>query len=394
MISDSIYDHFREISQAKIMPLVRPATIIEPSFTVSRVINELSKNNSYDVFCTDGKSILATNVRSLLVGKDIVDMNVKPFLYSIPYLTKKDIVQRAANIISHYRVRSVPVVDKSKIIGEVSAKSILKLLSQKNNKWIKANLIYTQNPITIPSDQSLSNARKLMSTKRIDHLPVVNKDRVQQVLTSYHILHTINPLQSLGRKSRGVRRIRKLESKIGNLGSTRIPQCAPNDDLNFILDVMLRTDTTCCLVNLWDNLQGIITYRDILSLLAIKMEKDIPLYIVGMPEEQENVDLITSKFNNTLKRIQKVYSEIQEAKISLKKRRSGSKNKRGGVYDVSVMITTPHYPPFTFKETGWDLSQVFETLSQRMLRRLSKRAKRRSKTSIRKIKVPGLIEPV
>ena len=394
MISDSIYDHFREISQAKIMPLVRPATIIEPSFTVSRVINELSKNNSYDAFCIEGKSILTTNVRSLLVGKDIVDMNVKPFLYSIPYLTKKDIVQRAANIASHYRVRSVPVVDKSKIIGEVSAKSILKLLSKKDNRWIKANLIYTQNPITISSDQSLSSARKLMSTKRIDHLPVVNKDRVQQVLTSYHILHTINPLQSLGRKSRGVRRIRKLESKIGNLGSTRIPQCAPNNDLNFILDVMLRTDTTCCLVNLWDNLQGIITYRDILSLLAIKMEKDIPLYIVGMPEEQENVDLITSKFNNTLKRIQKVYSEIQEAKISLKKRRSGSKNKRGGVYDVSVMITTPHYPPFTFKETGWDLSQVFETLSQRMLRRLSKRAKRRSKTSIRKIKVPGLIEPV
>ena len=129
-------------------------------------------------------------------------------------------------------------------------------------------------------------------------------------------------------------------------------------------------------------------------LLAIKMEKNIPLYIVGMPEEQENVDLITSKFNNTLKRIQKVYSEIQEAKISLKKRRSGSKNKRGGMYDVSVMITTPHYHPFTFKEAGWDLSQVFETLSQRMLRRLSKRAKRRFKTSIRKIEVPGLIVPV
>jgi len=69
MISDSIYDHFREISQAKIMPLVRPATIIEPSFTVSRVINELSKNNSYDAFCIEGKSILTTNVRSLYVEK-------------------------------------------------------------------------------------------------------------------------------------------------------------------------------------------------------------------------------------------------------------------------------------------------------------------------------------
>jgi CBS domain-containing protein len=388
MISDTIYEHLKDIYHTKVSSLISSTTIIEPSFTVGKVINELSKNDSYDSFCIDGKSILTTNVRSLLVGKDIVDMNVKPFLSSIPYLTKKDIVQRAANIISHYRVRSVPVVDKGKIIGEVSAKSILKLLSKKDNKWIKANLIYTKNPITIPSDQSLSNARKLMSSKRIDHLPVVNKSKVQQVLTSYHLLHTINPLQSLGRKSRGVNRLRKLESKIGNLGSTRIPQCTPKDDLNFILDVMLRTGTTCCLVNLWDNLQGIITYRDILSLLAAKMESEIPLFIVGMPEEQKNVDLITSKFNNTLKRIQKVYSEIQEAKISLRKRRSGSKNRREGMYDVSIMITTPHYPPFMFKESGWDLSQVFETLSQRMLRRLSKRAKQRSKTSIRKMNLP------
>ena len=157
---------------------------------------------------------------------------------------------------------------------------------------------------------------------------------------------------------------------------------------------MLDTDTTCCLVILWDNVQGIITYRDILSLLAVKFESEIPLYIVGLPEEQKNVDLITSKFVKALKRIRKVYSEIQEAKVSIKKQRSGKKNRREGMYDVSVMITTPHYAPFLFKEAGWDLSQVFESLSQKMLRKLSKRSKRRFKTSIRKIEAPGLIEPI
>jgi ribosome-associated translation inhibitor RaiA len=166
----------------------------------------------------------------------------------------------------------------------------------------------------------------------------------------------------------------------------------PSDNINTIIRSMLDTNTTCCLVSLWDKLQGIITYRDILSLLAAKIESEIPLYVVGMPEEQKNVDLITSKFSNTLKRIRNVYSEIQEARVTIKKQRSGSKNRREGMYEVSVRISTPHYAPFVFKESGWDLGEVFEILSQKMRKKLSKRAKRRSKPSIRKIEPPSLIE--
>lgn len=368
--------------------------MIEPSYSISRVINNISKSGAYDVFCLAGNSVLTTNVRALLVGKDISDMPIKSFLYPIHPLSIGDVIQKAANIIAHYRIRAVPVVENHKIKGVVTAKSILELLSSKDNKWIKANLIFTSNPITLSSNEPLSSARKLMLSKRIDHLPVIDKESVKQVLTSYHVLQSINPQEKLGRRSRGMKKIGKLEARVGNIGSTRIPQCSPNDNLNTIIRSMLDTDTTCCLVTLWEKLQGIITYRDILSLLAAKIESEIPLYVVGMPEDQRNVDLITSKFVKTLKRIRNVYSEIQEAKVSIKKQRTGSKKRRGGMYDVSVMITTPHYAPFTFKEAGWDLSQVFETLSQRMLRRLSKRAKRRFKTSIRKIEVPGLIEPI
>lgn len=386
MISDTIYEHLKDIYNKKINSLIEPVTTIEPTLSVSKVINKLSKNDSYDAFYHDGKSVLTINVRSLLAGKDIADMKVHPFLETIPALTPTDNIQKAANIMSHYRIRTVPVVDKKKIIGGVSAKRILKLLSTKDNKWIKANLIFTQKPITVSYDDSLSTARKIMISKRIDHLPVEKKGSINQVLTSYHLLHAINPHEGIGRRSKGMDKVRHLESKIGNIGSTRIPQCTVDDDLNTILNAMLKTNTTCCLVNLWKNLQGIITYRDILSLLAVRMESEIPLYIIGIPEDQKNVNLITSKFVNTLKRIQKVYSEIQEARVSIKQRRSG--RKKEGKYEVSIMITTPHHSPHIYKEVGFDLSNVIESLSQKLLRNLSRRSKRRSKTSIRKINLP------
>jgi ribosome-associated translation inhibitor RaiA len=139
-------------------------------------------------------------------------------------------------------------------------------------------------------------------------------------------------------------------------------------------------------VNLWDNLQGIITYKDILGLLASKIETQIPLFIVGLPEDQSNANLITSKFEKTLKRLQQTYAEIHEARVSIKKQRSGGRKE--GKFDVTIMVTTSHHTPLIYKSVGFDLSAVLEELSQKLLRNLSKRAKRRSKTSIRKMGLP------
>lgn len=386
MITDTIYAHMRDIQSTKIKSLISKATTIEPTDTLSHVISKINKNNSYDVFYLKDKNVLSTNIRTLLNAKNIDTMKVESFLYPIPYVTQNDSVQKVANIITHYRIREVPVVDKNKIIGVVTAKQIIKLLSSKDNKWIKANLIYTQNPITVPSDESISNARRIMTTKRIDHLPVLNQGKIKQVLTSYHILQSIIPSEKQGSKSMVSRTEHALELKIGNTGSTRIPQCSPNDDLNKIINSMLKADTTCCLVNLWDTLQGIITLRDILGLLASKLETQIPLYIVGMPEDQQSANLINSKFEKTLKRLQQVYSEIHEARVSVKQQRTG--NKKEGKYEVSIMILTPHHTPLVYSSVGFDLSEVLEDLSGKLLKTLSKRAKRRSKDSIRKIGLP------
>jgi len=52
------------------------------------------------------------------------------------------------------------------------------------------------------------------------------------------------------------------------------------------------------------------------------------------------------------------------------------------------MITTPHHTPLIYSSVGFDLSEVLEELSQKLHRTLSKRAKNRSKDSIRKIGLP------
>jgi hypothetical protein len=105
-----------------------------------------------------------------------------------------------------------------------------------------------------------------------------------------------------------------------------------------------------------------------------------------MPDEQQYVNLISSKFEKTLKRLQQVYSNIHEARVAIKQQRTG--NKKEGKYEVSIMIITSHHKPLIFVSVGFDLSEVLEDLSEKLLKTLTKRAKNRSKESIRKIGLP------
>ncbi|MBM3903750.1 MAG: CBS domain-containing protein [Thaumarchaeota archaeon] len=380
MSLDVIHDHFSQIMQKKIDSLIEKPLVIQPDSTVSEAINAIIHNNSFDAFCREKHVTLNVNTRDLLLGKDIAHMKVRSFLHPISSLQKGDTIEKAVNILTHNRIRSAPVVENDELIGVVYARDILKLVAGLDNKWIKANQIFTANPLVIENSTLLSTARMLMSNKRLDHLPVVKKDKISQVLTSHHMLYTILPSERVGKADIGSKKINRLESPVGNLGTNKMASCAPMDDLNKILDEMLHADTTFCLVSLWDQLQGIITYRDILNLLSTRVKSKIPLFIVGMPKE-DNSGIIAEKFTKTLEKLQRVYPDVQEAKVYVKKHHgTGSRYN----YDVSTTIITPHQR-YMFSRTGYDLSKVFDEISGRLMRLLSKRAKKRYKLSVRKI---------
>ena len=377
----STYEYLKEVQKISVEKALHPPTIIEPSFSISKVIGMMSETDSYDVYCMKGGEVLTTNAREMLDVRDISTMKASSLLHRIRSLSKNDTIEKAATAMSHYRMRSFPVVN-NQITGVVTAKSIVNLLAQQNLKWIRANSVLTPNPIVLSNRESLAKARKIMMTKRIDHIPILHKGKVERVLTSMHLLQALTPPQRIGSDQKGIDTLRRLESDIGNIGSTRVPQCNTNDSISTVIDTMLKTDTTCCLLTLWDNLHGIITYKDILGLLLTKIPSEVPLYIVGMPEDMENAEIVKTKFQKIISKLIKVYPEVEEARTSIKTIHGPISQRKH--FEVSVRIFTP-YKTHNYTELGWDLSQVFDALGRQIIRNLSKRSKRRWKTSVRKI---------
>ena len=109
---------------------------------------------------------------------------------------------------------------------------------------------------------------------------------------------------------------------------------------------------------------------------------DIPLFVVGLPKDEPNVELITKKFSGVLKRIQKGISKIHEARITVKTHNIRGKRR---TYEVYVLIKTQR-KRFSYKDTGWDLSNICESIGQKLLRELTQnKTGKRKKQSIRKI---------
>ncbi|HWY35843.1 MAG TPA: CBS domain-containing protein, partial [Nitrosopumilaceae archaeon] len=242
------------------------------------------------------------------------------------------------------------------------------------------NTILTPNPITIDSKDMLSKARKIIMSNRIDHIPVINGSKVSSVLTSMHLLPLLTPSERSDERGRNP--LKRFDSQVGNIGSSRIPQCNTNDSLDTVIKSMLKANTSCCLLILWENLHGIITYGDLLNLLEKKISSEVPLYIMGLPEDLSNAEIVKTKFQKIIKNLTKVYPEVEEVRASIK-----IIHQTVGVshnYEVTVRVLTP-YETHNYTEMGRDLSKIFDTLGQRVIRTLSQRSKKRWKMSIRKI---------
>ncbi len=382
MNSLAAYEQLKNIRERKVSRIIGPATTIESTVSVSKAIGTMLRDDSYNVFCMDGCEVSTINARELLTSRDVKNMKISPLLHKVQAIRRNDTLEKAAAIMSHNRMRAVPVVEDGKIIGAVNIKEIIKLLNQESLNWISASDILTQNPITVGSNELLSSARQIMATKKIDHLPVISGGKVSQVLTSMHLLHFAIPEERIGSGMRGRNTEKRFGSKIGNAGSTRVPNCLTSASLNTVMSAMLKADTSCCLLTLWDNLHGIITYKDLLGILESRIQSTVPLYIIGLPENLGNAQMIKEKFDKIIRNLIKSYPEVEEAKASIKTMHN-PESKRNH-YQVVIRIMTP-YRNYSYSELGWDLSQVFDILGNKVTRNLSNQSKKRWKISVRKI---------
>ena len=112
--------------------------------------------------------------------------------------------------------------------------------------------------------------------------------------------------------------------------------------------------------------------------IVVQVHEDLPVFIVGLPEDLFEADLAKLKFAYTISFLKKIVPEIEEARCKIKMVHGTGKKSR---YEVDVSIITP-YSTHTYANSGWDLAKIFDKMGESLKKRFAqeKLVGRRRKT--------------
>jgi ribosome-associated translation inhibitor RaiA len=94
----------------------------------------------------------------------------------------------------------------------------------------------------------------------------------------------------------------------------------------------------------------------------------LPVYIVGLDDQDIESSLARSKFQKSIESLSRVYRDIGEARATVK---TFSNEKDRKHFEVHVLIRMPKHQ-VEFIEEGWSIEEVFENIGLKIKRLMTK----------------------
>jgi CBS domain-containing protein len=350
-----------------------PVTVVS-TLPVSKVIGTLKEFDAYEAFVVEASRIGMVTMRDLLRVKNVLTRKTSTLVTHVPKLAPEQKVGEAARIMSEYRIRALPIMDGNNLVGVIQARSILTVMKNSEIGGLSVDKAMMSHLVTVDESTSAMKARNLMIRRDIDHLPVVGSKGLRGMLNSSHIVFNMIPSESPRKDTRIPESQRRLDMPVKALMDQEALWCNATEKITAVLDLMMQRKVDYCLVKVWEELQGILTYRDLMSLLVEKPETQVPVYMVGLPEDPFEAEAAKTKFTRIVNMLSRTRPSIEEARSKIKSEEREGKERRR--YEVSVVIKTTKRV-YNFSETGWDLPAIYDIISSRLKRLLTEKQVRK-----------------
>jgi CBS domain-containing protein len=372
--SRNLYESLKEIRTKKVKEFVENPVITKEDVALPKIIAKMIRENAHEVFIQlpNDKSVSCINARDILLAPNSESIKSSFIRVTIPSLTEDDSIGNAARIMSLHRLRSLPVINSAshEVIGQISSKRIINYIydafsNKKINdqKMMTASDIMTQGLIIIDPTATLDAAKITMMKESIDHLPVAEtqadgKTIIKGVVTSNRLVQNLAPNETVSGEE--PQDIASEQEIIRSADRKNILTVKPEDTFISIIESLLKANSTYAIVQSIDGTPlGIITHRDIISVLGEQTQSEIPIYIMGLPDNSTEAELVKSKFHSVVEHLSKISPQIQEArcKIRIKDREGGRRR-----YEVSANIYTAHKLYSYSSSNKWDLAPLFDEM--------------------------------
>jgi CBS domain-containing protein/ribosome-associated translation inhibitor RaiA len=274
-------------------------------------------------------------------------------------------------------MKSYPVRRENGSVKVITAWAAVSLISNTLMKY-RVKDVMTPNPVVVTGNDRASKVRKEMITNKVEHI-LVKGDGGYGVITAKRMIMEIYTQRSPATGEYLGRSAPKFEFPASRLVQN-IESVQPDVKLSEVLP-HLKREPYALAVEVWGELQGILTVSDLLKTIITKSKNIPPYYIIGLPTEPFEYEAARTKVERFSIYASKLLRGLEEVKCVIKKK---SKEKKR--YEVELQVKAKG-GGYNFSEEGYDIAEIFDRLVSKAKKRLSEYAqtKRPAKRSIRKV---------
>jgi len=336
--------------------LLTEAEMFSPSEAVSKVIGYLREWKLMEAFAEDGGATYAVSMRDLL---NLTSLNTKmqPIMRQVPRLGQTSTVSEAATLMHEQRTRSLPVYNGKKFLGQITSPSIVSKLLDSDTPG-RISSIMTPNPISMDASDSVSKAREAMLKNKVDQLPVTKNGKLVGIVTSDEMVFNLIP--KTDRNMKGDTRTGRYDEALGIFALKDVVTDEITDTLREVYQNMSKSGSNYSVIVSTGEIQGVVTYRDFLRVLARKStESSIPMYMVGLPDDPFEAETARKKFTAAVELLRRSVPDVSEARAVIKMGETKSPKKK---YEVSVFLVHPR-DRYSYSVRSYELADAFDEVN-------------------------------
>jgi CBS domain-containing protein len=207
------------------------------------------------------------------LGVDLADETVGDVMTANPLTIRPDsLIPKAARIMLENKITALPVLENDKLVGILTNSDLLRFILAEFadlKKEIVVRHYMTDEVVTIEKETTLLEAHRLMGTKRIRSLPVIENEQIVGLVTRTDLMSS-DPSHLASKKNQEVS-LQILTQPVEKVMTSQVLTISPEADLTKAARLMLEHKIhSLPVVDEEKKMVGIITESDLFLMIVQK----------------------------------------------------------------------------------------------------------------------------
>ena len=218
--------------------------------------------------------------RCLMKPKISFETKVHTLIAHTPKLSLTTSIEEIARLIIENNVYHLPIVEKEKAIGIVTADDVLKKFLEKEIGLQPVKTIMCTQPISVSPEETLGKVINMFQQQDIPYLSVIEHTKIVGVITMDDIIdHVLHPevkiKGSIGHGEYASEKKNKLDLQVKSIMKEEPILMSPDVTIKEVHMRMHKFRLTGMLIGKENNLHGIVTHKELLAPFVSLVGKEL-----------------------------------------------------------------------------------------------------------------------